>query len=295
HRPAAVLPRGLEPRTHGQYRHGGRHGVSARTIAGSEAIILCLWPERRAAGVGNKNQLLGPVGFPAGCARHGLCPLPHRGLCFEPTRQRPTPHGTSSHRPGHVSNHGSAETSCIAKRRRAEPPASGEETTMIGVLLAMAGAGMLLSILAARRASKLWQTGILVGAMAGLSAAVLALQSREAWELRSSARVGGEAIHLRLDAVSALFLALLSVLGGAGAVYALEYWSDAAHPRSVRAGRMWWSTLLLCLGLVLVAANGLHFLIAWELFTLAAYCLVTLDRRSREACAAGWLYLGASH
>jgi hydrogenase-4 component B len=53
--------------------------------------------------------------------------------------------------------------------------------------------------------------------------------------------------------------------------------------------------LVLCLGLVLVATNGLFFLIAWELFTLAAYFLVTLERQARAVRAAGWLYLGASH
>jgi hydrogenase-4 component B len=53
--------------------------------------------------------------------------------------------------------------------------------------------------------------------------------------------------------------------------------------------------MLLWLGLVLVAANGLHFLIAWELFTLSAYFLITLNRRPREVRAAGWLYLAASH
>src|SRR5689334_17065046 len=79
------------------------------------------------------------------------------------------------------------------------------------------------------------------------------------------------------------------------AVYAREYWSDASHPRSARAGRMWWSGLMLCLGLVLITSNGLHFLIGWELFTLCAYFLVTLDRSSGEVRTAGWLYLCASH
>jgi hypothetical protein len=53
--------------------------------------------------------------------------------------------------------------------------------------------------------------------------------------------------------------------------------------------------LVLCLGLALVTANGLHFLIAWELFTVAAYFLMTLERQRREVRAAGWLYLAASH
>src|SRR4029077_5591547 len=57
----------------------------------------------------------------------------------------------------------------------------------------------------------------------------------------------------------------------------------------------WWSLMLLCLGLVLVTTNGLHFLIAWELFTVSAYFLVTLDRQRRGVRAAGWLYFAASH
>jgi hydrogenase-4 component B len=102
-------------------------------------------------------------------------------------------------------------------------------------------------------------------------------------------------VHLRLDAVSALFLALLGLVGGAGAVYGRDYWTERAHPRSARSGRVWWSVLVLCLGLVLLTANGLHFLIAWELFTVSAYFLVTLERQKREVRAAGWLYLAASH
>ncbi|MBI4622336.1 MAG: NADH-quinone oxidoreductase subunit H [Verrucomicrobia bacterium] len=100
---------------------------------------------------------------------------------------------------------------------------------------------------------------------------------------------------MRLDGISALFLALLSVVGGAGAVYAREYWADQAHPRSARLGRVWWAALIFNVGLMLLSSNGLHFLIAWELFTLCAYFLITLDRQRGEVRAAGWLYLGASH
>jgi len=52
---------------------------------------------------------------------------------------------------------------------------------------------------------------------------------------------------------------------------------------------------MLSMGLVLVVANGLHFLFCWELFTICAYFLITLDRQYREVRAAGWLYLAASH
>ena len=87
----------------------------------------------------------------------------------------------------------------------------------------------------------------------------------------------------------------MAVVGGAGAVYAREYWSEEARPESAGRGRAWWSALVLCMGLVLLCANGLHFLMAWEAFALSAYFLITLERERRETRAAGWLYLAASH
>ena len=166
---------------------------------------------------------------------------------------------------------------------------------MIEILLTISGVGMLASILAGTRVPKLWLTGVLVGAAGGVGAAAVALTTRVVWDWHSALTLGGEVVHLRLDAVSALFLALLGLVGGAGAVYGRDYWTERAHPRSARSGRVWWSVLVLCLGLVLLTANGLHFLIAWELFTVSAYFLVTLERQKRDVRAAGWLYLAASH
>jgi len=167
---------------------------------------------------------------------------------------------------------------------------------MEGYLLAGAGIGLVAGMAAAFRVPRIWMAATLLGAGAAFAAAVEALLiTGAAWEWQPNFVICGEPVHLRLDALSALFLALLSVVGAAGAVYSREYWSDVAHPRSARAGRMWWNVLLLSLGLVLTTLNGLHFLIAWELFSLSAYFLVTLDRRAPEVRSAGWLFLGASH
>lgn len=166
---------------------------------------------------------------------------------------------------------------------------------MTELLLAISVVGFLASILAGMWAQKLWLAGVLVSAASGLGAAVMTLATGVVWDWHGALTLGGEVVHLRLDAVSALFLALLSLIGGAGAVYGREYWAERAHPRSARSGRAWWSVLVLCLGWVLVTTNGMHFLIAWELSTVAAYFLVTLERQRREVRAAGWLYLGASH
>ena len=165
----------------------------------------------------------------------------------------------------------------------------------LGPLLFGAALGQFAGILVSRRLPRLWLVATLFGAVTALAAAIAVLAGGDPWEWHSSFSVGGEPLHLRLDGIGALFLALLCVVGGAGSVYAGEYWAEKAHPRSAAANRFWWSLMLANLGLVLLSSNGLHFLIAWELFTLCAYFLITLDRQRGDVRAAGWLYLGASH
>jgi hydrogenase-4 component B len=164
-----------------------------------------------------------------------------------------------------------------------------------GWLLLMAGVGVAAGILSAFKSERVWLAFTLVGAVAALAAALWILASGATWDWQPEIVIGGEPLHLRLDSLSAFFLVLLCVVGGAGSVYAREYWPDTEHPRSARTGRVWWSVMLLSLGFVLLASNGLQFLIAWEIFTLSAYFLITVNRQRREVRAAGWLYIGASH
>ena len=164
-----------------------------------------------------------------------------------------------------------------------------------GLFLLLAAASLLVGMASGPRWPRLWLALTVIGAGVALLAAGLVLFGAPDWEWWSGFPVGGEKLHLRLDGLSALFLVLLATVGGAGTVYAHEYWPDRLYPDSAPRGRFWWSTLLLSLGWVLVSSNGLHFLLGWELFTVSAYFLVTLDRTRRDVRAAGWLYLVASH
>lgn len=166
---------------------------------------------------------------------------------------------------------------------------------IVAVSLSVAAFTLLLGVVAGRLVPRLWLPATLAGLSAAGVAAVAVLAGQDAWDWQPGLRLGAELLHLRLDAISALFLALLCGVGAAASIYFTGYWPDSERPRSAVRGRVWWNVLLLSLISVLICANGLHFLIAWELFAVAAYFLVTLDRTRAEVRAAGWLYLAASH
>lgn len=166
---------------------------------------------------------------------------------------------------------------------------------MTGVLLILSCAAMVAAILLGAKFPRIWLGCNLAGALAALMSALGVLAGNPDLDWQAGFRLGGELLHFRLDGVSALFLTLVSVAGAAGAVYAREYWSDHHHPSSAPRSRVWWSALVLSMGLVLTVSNGLHFLIAWEIFAICGYFLITLEAKRPEVRKAGWLYLAASH
>jgi hydrogenase-4 component B len=164
-----------------------------------------------------------------------------------------------------------------------------------GVFLLVAVAALAAGMLAAFRAQRFSAFATCFGCAGLLASALPVLVGGMEWDWRPDLAVCGESVHLHLDPLNGLFLAMLAVIGGVGTVYSIEYWNEKEHPRSAFANRIWWNALILSLTGVLVTRNGLHFLAAWELFSVSAYFLITLDRRSAQTRAAGWLYLAASH
>ena len=47
--------------------------------------------------------------------------------------------------------------------------------------------------------------------------------------------------------------------------------------------------------MVIIARNGLLFLIAWEAMSIASFFLVTFENERESVCRAGWIYLVATH
>ncbi len=100
--------------------------------------------------------------------------------------------------------------------------------------------------------------------------------------------------HLRLDALSAVFLLLLGGASVAISLFSAGYFrtSEGTAPGVVC---FQYHAFLAAMALVLVADDAYVFMVAWETMALASFFLVTTDHRLPEIRRAGFLYLLIAH
>jgi formate hydrogenlyase subunit 3/multisubunit Na+/H+ antiporter MnhD subunit len=94
--------------------------------------------------------------------------------------------------------------------------------------------------------------------------------------------------HFRLDALAALFLAVVNLGGAAASLFGLGYGRHEESPGRVLP---FFPAFLAGMNLVLLAADAFTFLFSWELMSLASWALVMAHHRRPGNAAAGYLYL----
>lgn len=100
--------------------------------------------------------------------------------------------------------------------------------------------------------------------------------------------------EISVDHLSTLFLIPLFLVTGCVALYSLSYWP--ARDKT-NAGRLTFFLGLFAAAMVLVllARNGVLFLMAWELMALSAYFLLTAEQQDSEVQRVGTVYLLTTH
>jgi hydrogenase-4 component B len=134
---------------------------------------------------------------------------------------------------------------------------------------------------------------VALGAAAAIIGAALAL-ARPGEGIRLPWPVPGGALHVQIDALSAMFVLQIFVVALVGAVYGLGYWRQAEHPENGRKLRLFYGLLVAGLALVVVARNAILFLAGWEVMALAAFLTITTEDERREVREVGYVYLVAT-
>ncbi len=164
----------------------------------------------------------------------------------------------------------------------------------IGLLSFSGLPGCLLSARSAagqRVATALMIGGSLLG-LAGVSAALCAAHAPSlslAWGFQQSR------FAVALDPISALFLLPVFIVPMLGSVYGLGYWKQSEHPANGRRLGLFYGLLAGAMAMVVIARDGMLFLVAWEVMALAAYFASTAEDDKPEVRRAGWIYLIATH
>ncbi|RME18760.1 MAG: hydrogenase 4 subunit B, partial [Alphaproteobacteria bacterium] len=94
--------------------------------------------------------------------------------------------------------------------------------------------------------------------------------------------------HLRLDALSAVFLLLLGIGAAAASVFAVGY---GRHERAPERVLPFYPGFIGAMAFVLLADDAFTFLLAWEVMSLLSFALVLSDHRAEAAREAAHLYL----
>ena len=161
-----------------------------------------------------------------------------------------------------------------------------------GVVL-LGGFAALLSGKRRRWASAFGAGGAVLGCAAGLAPAVSAALGAPSQTLRFAWPLPGASFSVGLDPISGFFLIPTLLLSALAAVYGIGYLRDSKKP----SGPAWFyfNVLVASMTLVLLARNGILFLIAWETMALSSFFLVVFEDEKAAAREAGWVYLVATH
>ena len=100
---------------------------------------------------------------------------------------------------------------------------------------------------------------------------------------------------LRLDPLAAAFLVPIAVIGALGTVYAVGYLGPDRHEGPIGSRLAALQLLLASMALVVIAANVMLLLMAWELMTVSSWYLMTAHHEDGEVRSAGMSYLVAGH
>lgn len=138
-------------------------------------------------------------------------------------------------------------------------------------------------------------SGAILGCAVGAIPAVSTLWTGRVETFRAAWNVPLGSFSVRIDALSALFLIPIFVLCAMAALYGSR--AMTTHQDRKHLGAFWffYNMLTASMAMVAVAANGLLFLVSWEIMALSSFFLVTFEHEKESVRRAGWTYLVATH
>jgi hydrogenase-4 component B len=162
------------------------------------------------------------------------------------------------------------------------------------VMLCATGLAAVLAGRSDRAALHLSTAGSVIACLAGAIASLAALIRGEQASLRAAWPLPVGQLHVALDALSSFFLVCVFLVSGLSAVYGAGYLRAYIGKRRLAPALFFFNLLVAAMAALVIARDGILFLVAWEVMSLASYFLVTFENEREEVRRAGMTYLVAS-
>jgi formate hydrogenlyase subunit 3/multisubunit Na+/H+ antiporter MnhD subunit len=129
----------------------------------------------------------------------------------------------------------------------------------------------------------------------GLAGSVMALLDGGTETVASAWRLPIGAIQVGIDPLSAFFLLCIFLVCGLGALFGAGYMRGWLGRRRLAPALAFFNVLAASMVAVVLARDGVLFLLAWEAMSLSSFFLVTFEGDRPDTRRAGIVYLIASH
>lgn len=146
-----------------------------------------------------------------------------------------------------------------------------------------------------RAATLLGSGGAVAGCLLAMAPTLRVLLGGPADSLNWNWDATHGAFRLEVDSLSAFFLLPVLGLSVLAAVYGGDYLLGVRHIKSLGSPWFFFNAFVAGMVMVLVARTVLIFLVAWEVMSIAAFCLVTFESEKADVRQAGWIFLIAAH
>ena len=147
----------------------------------------------------------------------------------------------------------------------------------------------------ARMATGVGVGGAVVGCAIGLIPSIGVLLGGKIESLHLAWSVPYGSFFVEVDALSAFFVVVTLAISAWAAIYGSEYLWAWRSKKSLGPPWFFFNLLVASMVMVVLARNGVLFLVAWEVMALSSFFLVTFEDERESVRDAGWTYLVATH
>lgn len=140
--------------------------------------------------------------------------------------------------------------------------------------------------------SNLWAIG---AAVFGLVSSIAVLWLGSAFTYQIGSTFSFLNFSFNVDKLSAFFIFIISLISLLASIYGIGYVKHFYKKYNIGALGFFYHLFIIGMLLVVSAADGIFFLIVWEIMSVASYFLVVYDRHDENNVKAGFLYLVMTH